>query len=125
MGVGAMRIDLRDVELPPGRTDLRAELGLGEIQVLVPNDLCVTSESTVEVGMVDVGGGAQGGVDLDVHDERTVAEGVPELHLVADVGIGAVQVGDQFIDFNGPPLWDGRWDNLRSGTNRLACRGEA
>ncbi len=37
MGVGSMRVDMRDVELPPGRTDLRLEIGMGEIQVLVPH----------------------------------------------------------------------------------------
>ena len=36
MGVGAMTVDLRDLELPPGRTDLPLEIGIGEIQVLVP-----------------------------------------------------------------------------------------
>src|SRR5215207_5809775 len=47
MGIGAMRVDLRDLELPPGRTDLDLELGLGEIQVLAPGDVCVTTDAAV------------------------------------------------------------------------------
>ena len=37
MGVGSMKVDMSDVDLPPGRTDLRLELGMGEIKVLVPD----------------------------------------------------------------------------------------
>ena len=39
-----MTVDLRDVELPPGRTDLPLELGMGEVQVMVPEDMCVTTD---------------------------------------------------------------------------------
>src|SRR5215207_663431 len=59
MGIGAMRVDLRDLELPPGRTDLDLELGLGEIQVLAPGDVCVTTDAAVGVGAVDTGDGEQ------------------------------------------------------------------
>ena len=49
MGAGSMRVDLRDVEFPPGRTTLPLELGAGEIQVLVPDDLCVLTDAKVRM----------------------------------------------------------------------------
>ena len=127
MGVGAMRVDLRDLELPSGRTDLRLELGLGEIQVLVPDDLCVTTDATIGVGAIDTGDGEQGGVDLDVEEHRPVASGIPHLHLDTDIGIGAVHVGDSFFDWGPGERWRGpdNFDGLDPGTNRAACEEPA
>src|SRR5215217_6331718 len=126
MGVGSMKVDMRDVELPPGRTDLRLEIGIGEIQVLVPDDLCVTTDAEVGVGVVNAGEGEQGGIDLDVQDGPRVAPGVRRLHLIADIGMGAVMVGDGFFDWDGPRGWRGDdFDALRTGTNRAACLGTA
>jgi phage shock protein PspC (stress-responsive transcriptional regulator) len=129
MGVGSMKVDMRDVELPPGRTDLRLEIGMGEIQVLVPQDTCVTTEAEVGVGVVNVGGGDQGGIDVDVRDDRRVEPGVPQLHVIADVGMGAVQVGDRFFDWHGPGRFGAGFDDdfasLETGTSRVACLGAA
>ena len=102
MGAGSMRVDLRDVELPPGRTTLPLELGAGEIQVLVPDDLCVLTDAKVRMGAVDGGNDEQGGVDLDIVDRRAVAPGTPTVRLDVDLGLGAVRVGDYFTDRHGP-----------------------
>jgi phage shock protein PspC (stress-responsive transcriptional regulator) len=127
MGVGAMRVDLRDLELPPGRTDLPLELGLGEIQVLVPDDMCVITDADISVGAINAGDGEQGGIDLEVVDRRIPAPGVPYLHVRADVGIGAVRVGDRFLDWDGPRRWrDGGHEAvIRPGTSLAACEGPA
>ncbi len=123
MGVGAMRVDLRDVELPPGRTELPLELGMGEIQVLVPDDMCVITEAVVSVGAVDTGDGEQGGIDIDVTDSRIPAPGVDYLHIDADIGIGALRVGDHFRAFGGPDRWHD--DAVLPGTSMAACEGPA
>ena len=125
MGVGSMKVDMRDVDLPSGRTDLPLEIGMGEIQVLVPEGTCVTTDADVGVGAVNVGNGDQGGIDVDVTDDRYVAPGVPELHVSADVGIGHVVVGDRFLDLDGPGRWRDDFDSLATGTNVAACRGTA
>jgi phage shock protein PspC (stress-responsive transcriptional regulator) len=126
MGLGSMNVDLRDVDFPAGRTDLRLEIGMGEIQVLVPDDLCVTTEAEIGMGAVNLGDGEEGGVDLDVSDDRSVAAGVANLHLIADVGVGALHVGDRVFDWDGPGRWrDDAFDSLETGTSRAACRGAA
>jgi phage shock protein PspC (stress-responsive transcriptional regulator) len=123
MGAGSMRIDLRDVELPPGRTDLPLELGLGEIQVLVPDDMCVITDGTISLGAVDTGSGEEGGVDVDLADHRIPDPGMAYLRLDVDLGIGALRVGDRFIDEgHGPPWARGdRFDEVDPGTSRAAC----
>jgi hypothetical protein len=128
MGVGSMRVDLRDLELPPGRTELPLQLGVGEIQVLVPDDMCVTSDGNISLGVMDTGGGEQGGVDVDVTDGRAPDPGVRYLHLDVDLGIGAVRVGDRFFD-DGDFEWSrggrDRFDDLETGTSLAACEASA
>ena len=126
MGGGSMNVDLRDVDLPAGRTDLRVEIGMGEIRLLVPDDVCVTTDAKIGVGAVNVGDGEEGGVDVDVTDRRTVDPDVPHLHVIADVGLGAVHVGDRFFHWDGPGDWRrDRFDELETGTSRAACLGAA
>ena len=126
MGLGSMRVDLRELDFPAGRTELPLEIGMGEIQVLVPRNLCVTTDADVGAGAVNIGDGEQGGIDLDVTDERRVAPGVANLHLIADVGVGAVHVGDRLFEWDGPGRWrDDGFDAMETGTSRLACLGAA
>ena len=123
MGVGAMRVDLRDLELPPGRTELPLQLGVGEIQVLAPDDMCVTTDGSISLGAFDAGAGGEGGIDLDVEERRSVDPGVSYLHLDVDLGIGAVHVGDRFADRHDGPPWasDRPLDEVDPGTSRAAC----
>jgi phage shock protein PspC (stress-responsive transcriptional regulator) len=126
MGMGSMKVDLRGLDLPAGRTDLPLEIGMGEIKVLVPDDLCVTTEANVGMGAVNIGDGEQGGVDLNLDDQRSVSPGVPHLHVIADIGVGALLVGDRFYDWDGPGRWhDDGFDELETGTSRAACLGAA
>jgi phage shock protein PspC (stress-responsive transcriptional regulator) len=132
MGLGSMKVDVRDVELPAGRTVLPLELGMGEILVLAPDDVCVTSNADVGVGAVSIGEGEQGGIDLDdVGDDRAVAPGVSNLHVVADVGVGYVEIGDRFLAWDGPGRFGDRGfesldaGTLDAGTNSAACAGAA
>jgi phage shock protein PspC (stress-responsive transcriptional regulator) len=120
MGVGSMRVDLRDVDLPPGRTDMPLQMGMGEIQVLVPEDMCVVTDAAISLGAANTGGGEEGGVDIDIHDGPVPDPGVPYVRLDVDLGIGAVHVGDRFRDRDHGPGWwrDGEID---AGTSRAAC----
>ena len=123
MGMGSLKVDMGEVDLPAGRTDLRLEIGVGEIKVLVPDDVCVTTEAEVGAGAVNVGEGEQGGVDFDVSDDREVAPGVAHLHVIADVGVGYVGVGENRFHVRGHERWgDEQFDG---GANRAACLGAA
>jgi phage shock protein PspC (stress-responsive transcriptional regulator) len=119
MGAGAMRVDLRGLDLPPGRTDLPLQIGMGEIQVLVPEDMCVVTDADISFGAADTGGGEEGGVDIEIHHGPVPDPGVAYVHLRADIGFGALRVGDRF-DGHG---W--RWDRgegtVDPGTSRAAC----
>jgi phage shock protein PspC (stress-responsive transcriptional regulator) len=119
MGGGEMRVDLRDLELPPGRTELPLEIGMGEIQVLVPDDMCVVTDAAVSFGAVDIGNGEEGGIDFEVSDDRRPDPGVPYVQIVADIGFGAMKVGDRWSDWHHGPRW--RDGGVEGGTSRAAC----
>jgi hypothetical protein len=106
---------------------LRLELGMGEIQVLVPEDMCVTTHADVALGAVNLGDGEQGGIDLAVDGDTRPAAGVEHLHLDVDLGVGAVHVGDSLFRRDaGPPWWDrDDFEALETGTSRAACAGTA
>ena len=113
MGAGEMRVDLRNVDLPPGRTTLPVKIGMGEIQVLIADGTCVTTDADISMGAYEPpDGGEEGGVDLEIEDRFPIAAGRPELHVVADIGLGALRVGNSEVFIgNG---FDGWHDDVRA-----------
>ncbi|HYP47077.1 MAG TPA: PspC domain-containing protein [Thermoleophilaceae bacterium] len=106
IGMGELRIDLRDADLPPGDTVVRLDVGLGEANVLVADDVCVATRADVGVGEVDVFDRDNGGVDFDWKDDRQAKAGVSRLVLDADIGMGALKVGDTEFRGFGRSEWD-------------------
>lgn len=91
LGVGALRIDLRDLEVEQGdRLALEASVGIGELVVSVPEDASVEVDAHVDVGDVDALGERRSGLDVDL-DERFDGDG-PELILELETGIGSIKV---------------------------------
>ncbi|MEX2196231.1 MAG: PspC domain-containing protein [Thermoleophilaceae bacterium] len=100
LAVGRLELDLRDVDFPPGPTPLDAQLGIGQIDVIVPEEVCVTSTTDVGIGAIDTFGRESGGIDVDRRDSPPARPGVPRLVLDADVGIGQVRVVDDPDDLD-------------------------
>jgi len=92
IGMGDINVDLRDLDLPSGRTDVNVDAGLGGIKVWVPDEACVTSHMTIGAGGATMFGSDQGGLDVDIEEGGRAAAGQPQLHIEADVGVGWVEV---------------------------------
>jgi phage shock protein PspC (stress-responsive transcriptional regulator) len=91
LGVGQVDLDLRNVALPAGTTQVNVRIGMGEARVRVPADACVTTVGEIGVGAADLPERTDEGVNLDVDHSRVIA-GRPRLLIKADVGIGHLQV---------------------------------
>ena len=103
VGAGSLTVDLRDVDLPPGEQRVRVNVGMGEAVVLVPDDVCVSTEAELGAGGVQVFDRETGGVDVDFDDVHTPPTGTARLVVEADVGFGAVEVAhDDFGRWNDP-----------------------
>jgi phage shock protein PspC (stress-responsive transcriptional regulator) len=98
LGAGKLVVDLRGAHLTPGDHRVKVRLGVGEAQLIVPRDVCVSTESHLGIGGVQVFDRDTGGVDFDWQDERRAPAGAARVVVDADVGIGAFTVhheGDQ------------------------------
>ena len=92
LGMGELELDLRDVELPAGRTDVAVDVGVGRALIYVPREACVTSDVRIGAGVADVLDRDNGGLDVDVAEAATAPAGSPELHVDADIGVGGLEV---------------------------------
>ena len=98
VGAGSLTVDLRDVDLPAGERRLHVDVGMGKAAVLVPEDVCVSTDAELGVGGVQVFEHDSGGIDVDFEDQRTPPAGTARLVVDADVGLGAVQVSHSEMD---------------------------
>jgi predicted membrane protein len=92
LGMGELVVDMRDVDLPAGRTDLRIENGIGHVLVRIPEDACVSADVEVGIGQSSILDHGRGGVDVNDDLATSVPAGTPLVHLDADVGIGHLEV---------------------------------
>jgi phage shock protein PspC (stress-responsive transcriptional regulator) len=120
-GVGQMIVDLRDLPWANGQTiAVSSELGVGQMVVSVPSNVCVVAHATGKAGELIVRGDQSDGVDPEV-DQGEPRSNAPRLDLDAEVQIGQLIVTDQDPDdFTG----HGRgydYDRLTSESQRQAC----
>jgi hypothetical protein len=92
LGAGTMILDLRELELPSGTTEVQAGVNLGELVVLVPADATITGEGRVFLGEVEHFERSSGGVAprADLREPGDDPDRVLELRL--RVGLGQIEV---------------------------------
>jgi phage shock protein PspC (stress-responsive transcriptional regulator) len=92
LGIGQLKVDLRGLDWHRKQVvDLDADLGIGQLVVGVPENVCVEATTHAGAGELDVTGQRSDGVDVDAN----VASGstaTPRLVLDADVDMGQIQV---------------------------------
>jgi phage shock protein PspC (stress-responsive transcriptional regulator) len=107
LGMGELDVDLRDVDLPAGRTTVKLDLGIGGAVVRVPENACVASNVDIGAGAGSVLGHVNDGVDVAYASDSEPKGDAPEVYIDADLGVGALDVrrGDDW------PAW--HWDRDR------------
>ena len=92
LGVGHMDLDLREMALPPGQTEVRVSIGMGEARLRVPNGACVSTVGQIGVGAADTPDRTDEGVNLELDQRAPDIAGRPRLLVTADVGVGHLQI---------------------------------
>jgi len=89
LGIGDLRVDMRDVQLPVGVTPLRMRVDVGRLVLVVPHNAALRVHSEADVGSVNLLGRSVDGREID----RGVDEsGKRVLELDAHVGAGSLHV---------------------------------
>jgi phage shock protein PspC (stress-responsive transcriptional regulator) len=120
LGMGQLTVDLTDANLPAGDTPLSLDLGVGNAEVIVPDDVCVSTRAKLGMGAVQVFDRDNAGVDVDWRDRPGAGREDKRLVLDADVGVGAVQVyhpGER-VDFGEHHRF-----HSDSGEGNIGCSG--
>ena len=110
LGMGELVVDLRDTDLPAGDVPLEVDVGIGEVRLIVPEDVCVATSADVGIGNVRMFGRDNGGVDVDFQETPDAAPDVTRVVLDAEVGLGEVRVEDLEGDFEFRDSDFGRFD---------------
>ena len=115
---GEFRLDLSELSLPAGTTDVEVDMGAGEVEVTVPWDVTVEAAATVGVGEFNLLGRSQAGLSLDGEVHSTGEPGAPTIKIK-----GRTSAGQFKIFRRSPPATR---TALESGQPvRLECRPEA
>ena len=95
--VGEAVVDLRGLDWRRGQTvDLEVDLGIGELRVITPKNVCVDLDAHADAGAVWFRGDESGGVDYR-RDEHPAPSAAPRLRLDADVAAGEIVVADHDV----------------------------
>lgn len=92
VAAGDLVVDLSDVTLRPGTTNVDANVGVGQLTVRLPDDATVRVQATAGLGHLSVLGRTADGWDPELNVTENALGATSELVLDADVGIGNVRV---------------------------------
>ncbi len=95
LGTGQLVVDLRELPWLKDRTiAVSSHLGMGQMIVSVPKNVCVVGHATGKAGELVVAGEVSHGVDPDI-SLGTPTTHAPRLDLSADIQLGQMIVTDQ------------------------------
>ena len=126
LGVGQMKIDLREIDFAQGETvEVPAELGIGQLVIAVPSDVCVTGEADAKAGELLVRGESNDGVNPEF-DRSPANSTLPQVRIDAELQFGQLVVTDRDPDEfdgsdRGPGPRDGQPEEIAAEPE--ACTG--
>jgi len=95
LGTGQLVVDLRDLPWRNGETiPVEADLGLGQMIVSIPPQVCVHADATAKAGELLIAGDQSDGWDADV-DQGSPTTNAPVLMLEAGLQFGQLIVTDE------------------------------
>jgi hypothetical protein len=94
------------------------DLGVGELVVAVPEDVCVSADVSTRAGQLNIAGNEADGIDAEIRPEAP-ATAVPRLNLTGEVDLGQLRVVNlDDVELDGHNSW--RFHNFDDGEMRDA-----
>ena len=98
LGTGKLVVDLRDLPWRPGGAiPVKADLGLGQMIVSIPPEVCVDAHATAKAGELLIAGDESDGWHADV-DQGSPTTDAPVLELDSSLQFGQMIVTDEDPD---------------------------
>jgi hypothetical protein len=82
------------MQLPPGRTNLKVVVGVGDARIRLPEGACSTTDAHIGAGATDLPDDHRHGFDVAVADAAVPHGDRPVVHIDAHVGLGYLRVQD-------------------------------
>lgn len=93
LGAGSLRLDLTELPLDGETVRVELSVGVGEIRVIVPDDVDLTAEGSVGIGEVRLLERSAGGLGVgDVRTDTEVEDPRGEVELELSAGLGEIRV---------------------------------
>ena len=92
MSIGDLTVDLSRTALRAGETEIDANIGIGELTVIVPDDVAVDAEASASAGQVTLFGRREDGFDTRISEASIPPGATKTVHIDAHVGLGNVVV---------------------------------
>jgi phage shock protein PspC (stress-responsive transcriptional regulator)/predicted membrane protein len=127
LGIGELLVDLRELPWEPDTTlDLDVDLGMGELAIAVPENVCVSADVSARAGELNIAGDEVNGIDSEIRPEAP-ATAVPRLNLSGEVDLGELRVVNlDDVELDGRGSWHfhhGNDDEMRTAMD-AACAPE-
>ena len=110
LGVGQMKVDLRQLELRRGETlDVPVKLGLGQLIVSVPSEVCVSGHGEAKGGELVVRGVSNSGASAEFDRDVPPGLNIPTIDIDAELQFGQLIVTDRdpvTVSEIGHETWD-------------------
>lgn len=98
LGTGQLIVDLRSLPWAKGQTiPVSAHLGIGQMIVSVPSNVCIVGDATGKAGELISGGQVSHGIDPNINQGQPLTD-APRLELHADIQLGQMIVTDEAPD---------------------------
>ena len=120
LGIGELVVDLRELAWNGEVVDLPVNLGIGSLQILVPERVCVVGEATLRAGELRVVD--QRSDEINAKVTLPESDGRPQLRLDASLDFGELRViNDDDFQLNGGERLGGDFEKLAAERNAEAC----
>jgi Cell wall-active antibiotics response LiaF, C-terminal len=92
LSIGDLELDLSNAALAAGDAEVDANVGIGELRVIVPDDVAVDVDASASAGEVTAFGRSESGVDAELSASIHAPSSDRTLRVDAHVGLGDVVV---------------------------------
>jgi phage shock protein PspC (stress-responsive transcriptional regulator) len=128
LGIGQLLVDLRELPWQEDSVlDVNVDLGMGELAVAVPENVCVSADVSTRAGELNIAGSQADGIDAEIKPEAP-ATAVPRLNLTGEVDLGELRVINRDdAELDGHDAWrfrDQNNDEMRAAMDAACAPAE-